>query len=301
MGSWGPVIDWPHIAISAANLPDGRILSWSSTETNAFPSGPTFTHASIFDPADETFENADSNFHDMFCAGLSTLEDGTILASGGNPSDRRTSSFDPATLVWSPRAEMIDRRWYATNVTMPDNRVFASFGKDAGNRSELYDPATNTWTATPNADMQTLVDEQNAIQSAPNPTGALNHEWWSHLTVAPQGDLMMAGPTLTWHRFDPIGGAPNVVLGQPIGDTPRMYGNAVNYDAGKMLLIGGADRRADPPTTVNNVYLIDLNGPVTRPDQRRTDDLPARPQQLGHDARWQGPGDRRQHRREDLQ
>ncbi len=261
-GRWGPVIQWPHIAISAANLPDGRILSWSSTETNAFPSGPTFTHATVFDPTDESFLNADSNFHDMFCAGISTLEDGTILASGGNPSDRRTSSFDPGTLVWSPRADMIDRRWYATNVTMPDNRVFASFGKDAGNRSELYDPATNTWTATPNANMQTLVTEQNAIQSAPNPTGALNHEWWSHLTVAPQGDLMMAGPTQTWHRFDPIGGAPNVDLGWMIGDSPRMYGNAVNYDAGKMMLIGGADRRANPPTTVNNVYLIDLNGPA---------------------------------------
>ncbi len=261
-GMWGPVIQWPHIAISAANLPDGRILSWSSTETNAFPSGPTFTHASVFDPIGETFINADSNFHDMFCAGISTLEDGTIVASGGNPSDRRTSSFDPDTLVWSPRADMIDRRWYATNVTLPDNRVFASFGKDAGNRSEVYDPATNTWTATPNANMQTLVNEQNAIQSANNPTGALNHEWWSHITVAPQGDIMMAGPTQTWHRFDPVGGAPNVVLGQMIGDNPRMYGNAVNYDAGKMLLIGGADRRANPPTTVNNVYLIDLNGPA---------------------------------------
>ncbi len=260
-GSWGPVIQWPHIAISMASLPDGRVLAWSSTETNAFPSGPTFTHASVFDPIAETFVNADSNFHDMFCAGVATLEDGTILASGGNPSDRRTSSFDPTTLAWSPRADMIDRRWYATSVTLPDNRVFASFGKDAGNRSEVYDPATNTWTATPNANMQTLVDEQNAIQAAFNPTGALNHEWWSHLTVAPQGDLMMAGPTQTWHRFDPIGGAPNVVLGQPIGDTARMYGNAVNYDAGKMLLIGGADRRIDPPTSVGHVYRIDLNGP----------------------------------------
>jgi YVTN family beta-propeller protein len=261
-GKWGPVIQWPHIAISAANLPDGRILSWSSTETNAFPSGPTFTHASVFDPVGESFLNADSNFHDMFCAGVATLEDGTIFASGGNPSDRRTSTFDPNTLVWSPRADMIDRRWYATSVALPDNRIFASFGKDSGNRSEVYDPVSNTWTATPNANMQTLVNEQNAIQSAPNPTGALNHEWWSHLTMAPQGDIMMAGPTQTYHRFDPIGGAPNVVLGQMIGDTPRMYGNAVNYDSGKMLLIGGADRRANPPTTVNNVYLIDLNGPA---------------------------------------
>src|SRR5690606_37228239 len=186
-GQWGPVIQWPHIAISAANLPDGRVLSWSSTETNAFPSGPTFTHASVFDPETGTFLDADSNFHDMFCAGISTLENGTIVASGGNPSDRRTSAFNPATLAWSPLSNMIDLRWYATNVTMPDNRIFASFGKDAGNRSEIYVSTTNTWTPTPNANMQTLVSEQNAINAATNPGNALTQEWWAHLAVTPQG------------------------------------------------------------------------------------------------------------------
>ncbi|NNL57222.1 MAG: DUF1929 domain-containing protein, partial [Pseudomonadales bacterium] len=39
-----------------------------------------------------------------------------------------------------------------------------------------------------------------------------------------------------------------------------MYGNAVTYDIGKVLLVGGADRRSDPPTSVNNVYRVDLNG-----------------------------------------
>src|SRR5690606_14526216 len=134
----------------------------------------------------------------------------TIVASGGNPSDRRTSAFNPATLAWSPLSNMIDLRWYATNVTMPDNRIFASFGKDAGNRSEIYDSTTNTWTPTPNANMQTLVSEQNAINAAPNPGNALTQEWWAHLAVTPQGDLIQAGPTPTWHRFDPLGGAANV-------------------------------------------------------------------------------------------
>ncbi len=39
-GEWGEVISWPHIAISAANLPDGRILSWSSTDDQWFSSQP---------------------------------------------------------------------------------------------------------------------------------------------------------------------------------------------------------------------------------------------------------------------
>ena len=261
-GEWGPVIQWPEIAISAASLPDGRILTWSSTETNAFPSSTEFTHASVFDPTDESFITVDSNFHDMFCAGISMLENGQIVASGGNPHDNRTSMFDPATLSWNALSNMIDRRWYGANITLPNNKIFSTFAKQSGDRSEMYDPATDTWTATPNATMATLVSEQNAINAAANPTGAFTQEWWAHIAVAPQGDVFQGGPTQTWHRFDPIGGAPNVVLGQPIGDTPRMYGNAVTYDEGKVLLVGGGDRRSTTPTSVNHVYRVDLNGPA---------------------------------------
>ncbi|MEZ5738751.1 MAG: hypothetical protein R3E68_04295 [Burkholderiaceae bacterium] len=100
-GQWGPVIQWPHIAISASNLPDGRILTWSSTETDSFPANREFTHAAVFDPVTGTFQGANSNFHDMFCAGVSMLEDGSVVASGGNPEDRRTSSFNYQTGNWS--------------------------------------------------------------------------------------------------------------------------------------------------------------------------------------------------------
>lgn len=262
VGEWGPVINWPHIAISAANLPDGRVLTWSSTETDSFPSNQEFTHSAVFDPGNNTFQNTDSNFHDMFCAGISTLESGVIVASGGNPDDVRTSSFDPTSLTWSPLADMNDRRWYGTNLTMPNNQIFSTFAKTAGNRSEVYNPVANVWTRTLNADMQTLVDEQNTINSDSNPTGALNLEWWAHMAVMPDGKMFQGGPTPTFHIFDPIGGGTTEVLGEMTGGRARMYGNAVSYDVGKVLLVGGADRRENPPTTTANVYSVDLNGPT---------------------------------------
>jgi YVTN family beta-propeller protein len=261
-GSWGPLIAWPEIAISLAILEDGRVLSWSSTEIDAFPANATFTHSSIYDPATGVFTPVDNNFHDMFCAGVGTFENGTIIAAGGNPSDRRTSLFNPATNQWSPLPNMIDLRWYGTSATLPDNTFFTTFARDASNRSEVYNPVTNTWAARPNANMQTLQAEQNQINSAPNPTGSLVLEWLAHLAVTPQGDVFQGGPTPTWHRFDPMGGAPNVVLGQPIGNVARSFGNAVTYGEGKVLLIGGADPRANPPTSVNHVYRVDLNGPA---------------------------------------
>ncbi len=268
IGEWGPVIDWPHIAISAANLPDGRVLTWSSTETNAFPSNRQFTHSAVFDPDTNTFQNSDSNFHDMFCAGISTLENGEIVASGGNPFDNRTSMFDPDTLGWSPLTDMNDSRWYGTNLTLPNNQIFSTFAKQSGNRSELFDLDSNSWTRTPNADMQTLVNEQNAINAAANPTGAMNLEWWAHMAITPEGKVFQGGPTPTFHVFDPVSGASNEVLGEMAGNRARMYGNAVTYDVGKVLLVGGADRRESQPTTTANVYSVDLNGPTPVVTQR---------------------------------
>lgn len=252
-GVWGPVIQWPHIAISAANLPDGRVLTWSSTEVDEFPSNRQFTHSAVFDPSNNTFITTDNNFHDMFCAGVSTLEDGSIVASGGNPDDTRTSTFDPDSLNWGPLSVMYDRRWYATNVTLPNNEVFSTFGKSAGNRSEKFSPLDNAWTRTPNASMQTLLDEHNAI-------GGM--EWFPLLAVQPNGRVFHGGPTLTFHSFDPINGSENEVFGQPTGDRARKWGNIATYDVGKVLLLGGADLRENPQTLVNNVYLVDLNGPT---------------------------------------
>ena len=261
-GEWGPVIAWPHIAISAASLPDGRVLTWSSTEVHSFPANREFTHAAIFDPTTLQFQTVNNNFHDMFCAGISTLENGVIVASGGNPDDARTSMFDPISLSWSSLSDMNDRRWYGSNITMPNNQVFSTFAKVANGRTELYDPITNLWTRTPFADMQTLANEQNAINAAPNPSGAFSNEWWAHVAVAPSGRVFQGGPTQTFHMFDPVFGSSTETLGAMGGDNVRMYGNVVTYDVGRVLLIGGGDRRRAEPTSVGNVYLADLNGPT---------------------------------------
>ncbi|MFO0688587.1 MAG: NPCBM/NEW2 domain-containing protein [Myxococcota bacterium] len=261
IGSWGPVIPWPEIAISAAMLPDGKVLTWSSTEIDAFPEFNEFSHASVFDPATGTFVSVDNNFHDMFCAGVATLENGTIVAAGGNPSDRRVSSFNPATQTWSPLADLIDLRWYGLAATLPNNTIFASFAKDAGSRTEVYNPATNTWSPRPNADADDQLYEQNVINVSGNPTGAIDLAWNSHIAVTPQGDVFQGGPTPTWHRYDPMGGGPTVSLGQPIGNVARSYGNAVTYGEGKVMLLGGADLRLDPPVSASFVYRVDLTGP----------------------------------------
>jgi YVTN family beta-propeller protein len=260
MGVWSPVIAWPHIPISIANLPDGRLLSWSSTEIDQFPSGTEFTHSAIYDPGTGAFTTTDNGFHDMFCAGVSTLEDGRVVAAGGNPYDTRVSAFSPTSLSWNALANLRENRWYGTLLALPSNELFSTFANAAGDVSERYNPTSNSWTRTPGAPMTDLLNEQNAEngQTAVNSSGGL--EWWGQMAVAPDGRILHGGPTQTWHLFDPRNGGGVQSLGQPAGTRTRMWGNAVTYDVGKVLIVGGTDRTVNPPTT-NVAYKIDLNGP----------------------------------------
>ena len=259
-GQWGTPIAWPEIAVSAANLPDGRVLTWSSELENDFPATSEFTHASIFDPATGNFVTADSNFHDMFCAGISMLEDGTVLASGGNPFDRRTSAFDPTTMQWQPAALMNFNRWYGTSLVLATNQVFQTFALAGGATSERYDAAQDFWAQTPGATMQDLLTEQILLNALPPASTASDLQWYGQMAVAPDGRVFHGGPTPTWHIFDPnlSGGVLN--LGQPGGTRARMWGNAVSYAPGKVLLLGGTDRTLTPSTT-DAAYSVDLNGP----------------------------------------
>jgi YVTN family beta-propeller protein len=259
VGSWGPVIAWPHIPISIANQPDGRILSWSSTEIDGFPDGAENSHSALFNPTTGTFQTTDNNFHDMFCAGVSTLEDGRVVAAGGNPYDTRVSAFNPSTQTWGALANMNENRWYGTLLALPSNELWSTFANAASNVSERYSAASNSWVRTLGAPMTDLLNEQNTEngQNAVNQSGGL--EWWGQMAVTPDGRVIHGGPTQTWHLFDPRNSGAVSSLGTPAGTRVRMWGNVVTYDVGKVLILGGTDRTQNPPTT-NAAYKIDVNG-----------------------------------------
>jgi len=261
VGEWGAVIPFPEITVAGGNLPDGRVMSWSGPTEVTF-GGPTlFTHTSLFDPITETFETVDNNAHNMFCAGISMMEDGDIVATGGGATVDLASKFDLETETWAPLDTMNFDRWYAVNVAMPDDRIYSGFASGAGPNTEIYDLGSNEWTTLTNGAVQTALDEQNLLNGTANPTGASTMQWMAQLSLAPDGRVFSAGPTQTWHVLDPAVNGANESLGQPIGDTPRMWGNQILYDVGKVLLVGGSDLRSNEPAS-NGVYLVDLNGPT---------------------------------------
>ena len=66
-GRWGELIDWPEIAVGAANMTDGRIVTWASEVDDFFGDTAEVTTASIFNPLTGTFEDAGYSGHNMFC------------------------------------------------------------------------------------------------------------------------------------------------------------------------------------------------------------------------------------------
>lgn len=92
-GQWGSVIAWPHIPVSAANLPDGCILTYSASGQTSFPGGREYSYSSTLEPSSNAFFETPNNSHDMFCAYLSTLEDGQIFLTGGRNYVKTTHRF----------------------------------------------------------------------------------------------------------------------------------------------------------------------------------------------------------------
>ena len=258
-GKWGSVIQWPHIPVSAANLPDGRILTWASNERNRFPGNPPLesTYTSVWDPATNQFQEIFRNGHDMFCAHLSMLEDGRVLVNGGNSSGRVTTSlFDYKTDQWTKVEDMNRRRWYNTTLAMPDGDVFTMIGTNGGAYPEVWREGEG-WTL------------KNGINfSAPilNYSSHYEQRWWPLIHLAPNGKIFHSGPTPKMHWID-LDQEGSLVEAAPTnnGWYPK-HGTTVMYDEGKLITAGGAIAGNNQAST-NKTMLIDLNG--TAPQVRQ--------------------------------
>ena len=158
-GTWGPVIDWPHIAVSAANLPDGRILTWSGSEREIWPTTEQ-TYSATWDPATNDFVEVFHAGHNMFCAHLAMLEDGRVFVNGGRNQVNSpwTSLFDYRDNEWVQIENMQSGgRWYPTSLALPDGDIFTAIGTATLQQyPERWDPDTG-WQIQNGIDFDQMV------------------------------------------------------------------------------------------------------------------------------------------------
>lgn len=248
-GSWGEVIEWPIVSVSAANLPDGRIITFSSFDRDRFTGGKgkEYTYAVIWDPKTKNISEANHPSHDLFAAHLTLLEDGRLIINGGNNRVPTTSFFDYKTDQWVKGASMNRGRWYPTSVALPNGAVFTALGTGGGKHPELWQEDSG-WKLLTGINLQTAILDFNHYE----------REWWPYFYVDPRGKVFHAGPTPKMHSIDTEGLGTIAQVGPELHDWYPKHGISVMYDKGKILVAGGAISGSDLRST-NKAMIIDIN------------------------------------------
>ncbi len=274
-GQWSDPIPFGIVPVAVANLPDGKLITWSSKFRDTYTEmedGMTYTE--IFDPTLGTDgqalgETVTQTNHDMFCPGINNLADGRILSAGGTSSER-TSIYDPVTGIWSRAADMNVNRGYQGNVTLADGSVFTVGGSwsgsntvatNGGKNAELYTPSTG-WINLPNIEGEDIFTANDLAKELQGPYRVDNHVW---LWPAPNGKIFHAGPGEMMHWIEPdiANGGSISDAGLRGTDTYSMKGTTVMFDIGKILKVGGAESygSSDPAfvPAKDNSMVIDIN------------------------------------------
>lgn len=282
-GAWSDeILDWPIVAIHMAQLHTGEILIWSNKDAE---------EPHLLDPTGDCFDVAGDCFTmkpnpvNIFCAGQTHLDDGTIIVNGGhvqnNVGEAETFLFqhDKETddWNWTPVGEIEDTdfaRWYPTLTTLPDGKVLNVSGSQkrciAGpNQGELcMDHVPDCGPeGTEDCTVQ-LVEPPELFDPATRTWRLLSEiedsvQYYPFNFVDPNGDVFFAGADAGASGFD-IAPTQSVTfdVAADEGLTPGAVsahdgGSAVMYEPGRILKTGGTNGAAD---AIADAEIIDLNG-----------------------------------------
>ena len=254
---WSAPVPIAIVPVAGANLPDGRLLLWSANSPLNFTAGGQ-TYTELFDPvamaASEQLVTATG--HDMFCPGTANLADGRILVNGGMDADK-TSLYDQVAGSWTTGPAMNIPRGYEADAPVWDGSVFTLGGSwnggEGGKNGEIW-TAAGGWRLLPGVSATPMLtaDPQGVYRSD-------NHMW---LISTGTGRLLQAGPSRQMNWIDTGGSGATAPAGSRGDDDDAMCGNAVMYDVGKVLKVGGATAYQDVDASPN-AYVIDVTRGAT--------------------------------------
>ena len=273
VGSWGPTIDTPLVAVSMALLHGTmKVLLWSAYSASAYGGGNGgMTLTASYDPAAQTVtqRTVTNTNHDMFCIGLSLDWKGRVFATGGN-ANKRASLYDPVIDSWKSAPDMLIGRGYQAQCTISDGRTFVIGGSWAGGQGGknggLYSPNANAWYPLPGCPVAPMLTADNG-----GVFRADNHGWlfgWKDKTV------FQAGPSKNMNWYSTVGQGSQAGAGLRGDDTDAMNGNAIMYDAiaGKILTVGGSPNYQGG-TATSNAHIITLGNSFTTPTVEKINNM----------------------------
>jgi hypothetical protein len=260
----------PRAAHVQVTLQDGRILL-AGGEQSSTPFVPLAT-AEVFDPATATpaFQAISPMHFARSFAHATVLQDGRVLVTGG-----QGLASDATTLIFRDDAEIYD--------PVTDSWMLLGSRMEAGRASHMsaLTPAGDAIVigGTPGLPSATFWRRASGFFSAPADPPFFDH-FFAASTVLPDGRPFVAsgvgslGVTIWDSRYGFIG-ATNQLPAE------RSFATATAFADGRVLIVGGFDLSAFPPTiqdTVDIFYPIGATGRIIRLTDLRL------PQPLSHQA-----------------
>ncbi|HXZ33716.1 MAG TPA: galactose oxidase-like domain-containing protein [Terriglobales bacterium] len=278
-GQWNTsTTKMPINPIHAALLHTGKILVVSGSgncppQQAGCPQGPQYPQgAALFDLSDSSIHTMLTTW-DMFCNGMSMMQDGRVLMNGGTKvygalavvgvqgdvpfmGLPNASIFDPSSESFIDISATAHGRWYPTITELNDGRMMTTSGLNdtdgnTNNTSEIWNG--QQWSAE--------------IAGNPNISNFPGFQFplYPRMHLIPTGHVFYSAPSSATLDFDPTSQTWTLVawtiypgLNDPNGE--RTYGTSVllpltpqnNYSP-KVMIMGG-----DNPAT-NTTELIDLS------------------------------------------
>jgi YVTN family beta-propeller protein len=257
LAKWSPLITLPLVPVSAANLPDGKVLLWSSEDRFNFAADLGRTYTATFDPTNNSVTErlVNETAHDMFCPGTANLADGRILVNGGL-STLKTSIYDPTNGTWTASGNMNIARGYEGTGIRSDGSVLTlggSWSGGVGNKhGELWTKA-GTWSRMSGIPIDPFLSVDDSRDF-----GMDSHLW---LLSTGNGKMFHAGPGVQMHWIETEGNGKVTNLGARGDDQFSINGNAIMFDIGKVLKVGGGPGY-DGKQSNSNSYVIDVGANV---------------------------------------
>ncbi|KIV81247.1 hypothetical protein PV11_08673 [Exophiala sideris] len=242
-GAWGPTVAFPIIPVAAALIPNSnKVFVWSADFVDDYTltknsSDGRFTYFATMDivTGEVSEQFVSSTHHNMFCPGISFDPTGRLVVTGGS-TDAAVSIYDPDLSDWIAAAPMHVGRGYQSSVLTSTGDIFVLGGSWSGPNEtkigEVYSPKSDIWIelpGCPTAPMETA-DKKGVYRSD-------NHAW---LFSWKDGAIFQAGPSRAMNWFFVNGSGSYAPAGLRSDAEDSMCGNAVMYDIGQILTVGGS-------------------------------------------------------------
>jgi Domain of unknown function (DUF1929) len=270
LGSFAPVQPWPVIGVHTVLLPNGKVMSFSTTDGTGKNRGEppennlnTGTKVDIWDPATnvhvDTSKPAELQ-HNLFCSGHVLLKTGQVLFAGGNNGGagvrylgtRTSYLFDSDANTWTRGQDMAGARWYPSLVTLGNGNVAAVGGWNDNPQSVKWgNPLPEVW--------QTNQSTWKPLTGASSDTfdiASFDH-LYPMLHLASSGAVVNVGPGTDLRTFDTTGvGAWSAPVQR---DATFRYGGVSVLLNPSQVLVAGGNNSAVP----YGLFGVALNSAVT--------------------------------------